>query len=49
MVILVIAPVLQGFSGALILSVGQAIFIDTGVAETVGKATGSVRMISDLC
>lgn len=41
--ILVIARVLQGMSGALVWTVGQAILIDTVGAKNVGKATGSVR------
>ena len=45
MVTLVIARVLQGSSGALVWTVGQAILIDTVGAENVGKATGSVRMV----
>lgn len=40
--ILVIAGVLQGSSGALVWTGGQAILIDTVGAENVGKATGSV-------
>jgi len=47
--ILVIARVLQGISGALVWTVGQAILIDTVGVENVGKATGSVRIISELC
>ena len=46
--ILVIARVLQGSSGALVWTVGQAILIDTVGAENVGKATGSVRVLSGL-
>lgn len=42
-VTLVLARVLQGISGALVWTVGQAILIDTVGAENVGKATGSVR------
>ena len=49
MATLVIARILQGSSGALVWTVGQAIVIDTVGAENVGKATGSVRMISSLC
>lgn len=40
---LVLARVLQGISGALVWTVGQAILIDTVGAKNVGKATGSVR------
>lgn len=39
---LVIARVLQGTSGALVWTVGQAFLIDTVGARNVGKATGSV-------
>lgn len=46
--ILAIARVLQGISGALVWTVGQAILIDTVGAENVGKTTGSVRTISRL-
>lgn len=48
MVTLVIARLLQGSSGALVWTVGQALLIDTVGAENVGKTTGSVRMISGL-
>ena len=37
------ARILQGISGALIWTVGQALLIDTVGAEHAGKATGSVR------
>ena len=49
MATLVIARVLQGSTGALVWTVGQAILIDTVGAENVGKATGAVRPISHLC
>ena len=48
MATLVLARVLQGSSGALVWTVGQAILIDTMGAENVGKATGSVRKVSGL-
>lgn len=41
--ILVLARAVQGISGALVWTVGQAILIDTVGAKNVGKATGSVR------
>ena len=49
MAVLVIARVLQGSSGALVWTVGQAILIDTVGAENLGKATGSVRTNSRRC
>lgn len=42
MATLVIARVLQGGSGALVWTVGQAILVDTVGAKNVGKATGTV-------
>ena len=42
-VALFVARILQGSSGALVWTVGQALLIDTVGAENVGKATGSVR------
>lgn len=40
---LVVARAVQGISGALVWTVGQAILIDTVGAKNLGKATGSVR------
>ena len=48
MATLVIARVLQGSSGALVWTVGQAMLIDTVGAENVGKATGSVCIVPGL-
>ncbi|KAL9615524.1 MAG: hypothetical protein Q9167_000037 [Letrouitia subvulpina] len=42
MAALIIARILQGSSGALMWTGGQAILIDTVGAENVGKATGSI-------
>lgn len=47
--ILFFARVLQGSSGALVWTVGQALLIDTVGADNVGKATGSVRIVSGVC
>ena len=43
--VLVIARILQGSSGALVWTVGQALLIDTVGARNLGKATGSVRKV----